>query len=81
MFALIVFDLDGTLVDSKRDIADAANATLVACGAPALPEERSGRMVGNGARRSWSRAPLPRLVARCHPTRSIGSWTSTTHTC
>ncbi len=52
---LIVFDLDGTLVDSKRDIAEAANATLVACGALPLPEEAIGRMVGNGA---------PVLVAR-----------------
>jgi phosphoglycolate phosphatase len=55
MFRLIVFDLDGTLVDSKRDIAEAANATLVACGAPPLPEDTLGRMVGNGA---------PVLVAR-----------------
>ena len=39
MFQLIVFDLDGTLVDSKRDIAESANATLVACGAPPLPED------------------------------------------
>jgi phosphoglycolate phosphatase len=49
MFQLIVFDLDGTLIDSRRDIADAANATLVACGGQPLPEERIGRMVGDGA--------------------------------
>jgi phosphoglycolate phosphatase len=48
-FRLIVFDLDGTLVDSRRDIADAANALLVACGAQALPEATIGRMVGDGA--------------------------------
>jgi phosphoglycolate phosphatase len=54
-FSLIVFDLDGTLVDSRRDIAEAANATLVACGATALPEDALGRMVGHGA---------PVLVAR-----------------
>ena len=55
LFRLIVFDLDGTLVDSKRDIAESANATLVACGAPSLPEDAIGRMVGDGA---------PTLIAR-----------------
>lgn len=56
MFSLIVFDLDGTLVDSRRDIADAANALLVECGAPALPEARIGRMVGEGAATLVARA-------------------------
>ena len=48
-FRLIVFDLDGTLVDSRQDIAESANALLVACGAAPMPEERSARMVGDGA--------------------------------
>jgi phosphoglycolate phosphatase len=48
-YRLFVFDLDGTLVDSRRDIADAANALLVECGAAPLPEDEIGRMVGNGA--------------------------------
>jgi phosphoglycolate phosphatase len=52
---LVVFDLDGTLVDSRRDIADSANDTLVAYGAGPLSEEAIGRMVGDGA---------PVLVAR-----------------
>jgi phosphoglycolate phosphatase len=46
---LIVFDLDGTLIDSRRDLADAANALLEACAAEPLSEERIGRMVGDGA--------------------------------
>jgi phosphoglycolate phosphatase len=46
---LAVFDLDGTLVDSRRDLAEAANELLAACGGTPLPEEAVGRMVGDGA--------------------------------
>jgi phosphoglycolate phosphatase len=53
---LIVFDLDGTLVDSRRDLADSANALLKACGAAALSEEAIGRMVGAGAATLVARA-------------------------
>ena len=55
-FRLFVFDLDGTLVDSRRDIADAANALLVSCGAQAFTEERIGAMVGDGAATLVARA-------------------------
>jgi len=55
-FTLIVFDLDGTLIDSRSDIADAANALLVSCGAEALSEEDIGRMVGEGAATLVARA-------------------------
>ena len=55
-FRLIVFDLDGTLIDSRRDIADAANALLESCGAARLPEDRIGRMVGDGAATLVARA-------------------------
>jgi phosphoglycolate phosphatase len=48
--------LDGTLVDSRRDIADSANALLESCGAPRLPEERIGQMVGDGAATLVARA-------------------------
>ena len=52
MARLLVFDLDGTLVDSSRDIAAAANATLarVAPGAAAIPLEAVLSYVGEGAR-------------------------------
>ena len=46
---LIVFDLDGTLVDSRRDLAESANALIVESGGTPLSEEAIGRMVGEGA--------------------------------
>ena len=55
-FSLIVFDLDGTLIDSKRDLANATNALLVECGAAPLAEERIGGMVGDGAATLIARA-------------------------
>ena len=56
MYQLFVFDLDGTLVDSRRDIADSANVLLETCGARPLPEETIGRMVGDGAATLVARA-------------------------
>jgi phosphoglycolate phosphatase len=55
-FQLIVFDLDGTLVDSRRDIADAANALLESFGAAPIAEGRIGAMVGEGAAMLVARA-------------------------
>jgi phosphoglycolate phosphatase len=55
-FSFVVFDLDGTLVDSRHDIAKSANALLEASGAIPLPEEQIGRMVGDGAAMLVARA-------------------------
>jgi phosphoglycolate phosphatase len=46
---LIAFDLDGTLIDSRRDLADSANALIVERGGAPLSEEAIGHMVGEGA--------------------------------
>jgi phosphoglycolate phosphatase len=46
---LLVFDLDGTLVDSSQDLADSVNAMLTDLGAPPLTETEVTRMVGEGA--------------------------------
>jgi phosphoglycolate phosphatase len=48
-FRLVVFDLDGTLVDSRRDLAESANLLLAECGCTILPEDSIGRMIGDGA--------------------------------
>jgi len=49
---LLVFDLDGTLVDSSHDIASAVNATLarIAPGTAAIPLDAILSYVGEGAR-------------------------------
>ena len=46
---LIVFDLDGTLVDSHKDLAAAANALVLELGGAPITEEAVARMVGDGA--------------------------------
>jgi phosphoglycolate phosphatase len=46
---LLVFDLDGTLIDSARDLANSVNAALVHMDRPPLPDEIIASFVGNGA--------------------------------
>lgn len=55
MTATIMFDLDGTLVDSLPDIAAAANRMLQDVGVEPLPQDRIKQFVGKG---------LPNLVER-----------------
>jgi phosphoglycolate phosphatase len=71
----VAFDLDGTLIASKGDIAAACNHALVAVGRARLDEEVIARFVGDGARvllaRALDRAPDDALVdlalATFHP--------------
>jgi len=46
---LLIFDLDGTLIDSKKDLANAGNAARGHMGMPPLEDERVCSYVGNGA--------------------------------
>lgn len=51
----LVFDLDGTLIDSRRDIAWACNRTLEDEGRATLPEEEIVALVGDGSKRLVAR--------------------------
>ncbi|MEO7108985.1 MAG: HAD hydrolase-like protein [Polyangiaceae bacterium] len=53
---LIIFDLDGTLIDSRGDIAAACNYALEKSGRPPLTTEKISTMVGDGARALIARA-------------------------
>jgi phosphoglycolate phosphatase len=53
---LVVFDLDGTLIDSRADLAASTNDTLVHFGAAPLPGEQVTSFVGEGARTLVARA-------------------------
>ena len=55
---LLIFDLDGTLIDSKLDLAHAVNATRAHMGEPPLAHELIFSYVGNGA---------PVLIRRAFP--------------
>ncbi|GHU87398.1 phosphoglycolate phosphatase [Bacteroidia bacterium] len=57
-FHTVIFDLDGTLVDSLVDIADAMNRTLIRFGFPTFDYESYKYFVGNG---------LKNLVYQCLP--------------
>lgn len=46
---LFVFDLDGTLIDSRRDLAESVNALVVERGGRELPLATVTAMVGEGA--------------------------------
>ena len=51
----LIFDLDGTLIDSKLDLALSVNATLAELGRSPLPHDQIFSYVGQGA---------PSLIAR-----------------
>lgn len=50
MLKLLVFDLDGTLADTREDLAQSVNHALGESGLPSLPLPAVMARVGNGAR-------------------------------
>ena len=63
----VIFDLDGTLLDSLADIAGALNQALAEAGHPTHPVDAFRQFVGEGAVRLVERA-LP-ASARAQVTR------------
>lgn len=53
---LVMFDLDGTLLDTAPQIAEAANRMLVALGKPMLPQAQVSTYIGEG---------VQNLIKRC----------------
>ncbi len=57
-YRAVIFDLDGTLLDTLDDLADAANRVLADAGLPVHPRNAYRYFVGNG---------LPMLIRRILP--------------
>lgn len=64
MKQLVIFDLDGTLLNSIADLGNAANHALEKAGFPTHPAEAYPRFVGNGVRRL-----IERVLPESHRTR------------
>jgi phosphoglycolate phosphatase len=66
-YKAVVFDLDGTLVDSHEDLGDAMNGALEENGLQTHPYEKYKEMIGNGVQILAKRAVgenRPELVGR-----------------
>src|SRR3984893_6543072 len=61
---LLVFDLDGTLIDSRVDLCTSVNATLAHLGKPELTEAVIASYIGDGASMLVRRAPV---APECDP--------------
>lgn len=53
---LVIFDLDGTLLDTVADLANATNQALELCGYPTHPVDAYYKFVGNGINKLFARA-------------------------
>lgn len=55
-FAIVGFDLDGTLLDTAADLGEAMNHALRSIGRPDVPTDQVRGLVGGGSRRMLERA-------------------------
>ena len=55
-YKYVIFDLDGTILDTLDDLADAANAALASQGYPQRTRDEVRMFVGNGIRKLIERA-------------------------
>jgi phosphoglycolate phosphatase len=60
----VVFDLDGTLADTLRDVAEAMNRALAARGMPQHPHAHYRALIGGGARDLVSKIVPPDAAAQ-----------------
>jgi len=83
---LVIFDLDGTLIDSLGDIGDAMNAVLRKLGHPIHPRDNYRFLVGDGLDILVRRALPPEIVEETNIDEVVGltrqeystRWTATT---
>src|SRR6267378_3810227 len=68
----VVYDLDGTLVDSRADLADSVNAMLEALGLPRRQDEIIWSFIGEGAERLVRRSLGPEHEDRL--AQALKSW-------
>ena len=72
----IIFDLDGTLLDTLQDLANAANDALTQFGYPEHRVDGYRQFIGDGARMLISRA-MPadvedsKITEKCQPWRIV----------
>jgi phosphoglycolate phosphatase len=67
----ILFDMDGTLLDTRRDIARAANAARLELGLPAMSLEEVIMAVGDGVDLFVSRVTYPQSDSRFSAARRV----------
>jgi len=58
---VLIFDLDGTLADSKSDLAAAVNYVRGTYNLPVLPDDQITAFIGNGARQLMRKALGPEV--------------------
>ena len=61
MFPVLIFDLDGTLVDSKKDLTASVNHVRLTFGFPQLTEKEIAGYIGDGAQMLIRRALGPEV--------------------